>query len=155
MKVLGHLGHLSKDTWKESQITGTLENPTGCTMWYVAFLRLGDKVNMVFQWAGKSRREVRWSGPVAQPTDGLLEVPFPPTSPYPISSLVLKTASQAMTTPIHLQPIPLTCFPNRSNSVLPVLSKYRIFLESLTSLCRSNSSLAYLFISSLVEGGIL
>ena len=113
------------------------------------------RVNMVFQWAEKSCRKVRWSGPAAQPTDGLLEVPFPLTVQYRVSSLTLITASPTKATPIHPQPIPLTCFPNRSNSVFPVLSKYRIFPESCTSLCRSNSSLAYLFISSLVEGGIL
>lgn len=53
----------------------------------------------------------------------------------------------------HHQPIPPTCFPNRSNSVFPVLSKYRIFLESSTPLRCSNSSRAYLFISSRVGGG--
>lgn len=139
------------------RIAGYRDTREPCRMHNVVryfFHPLG-KVNKIFHWAAKSRNEVRRSGPAAQPNDVFVEVPFPLTVPYPVSSLVLTTVSPAKTTPIHPQPIPLTCFPNRSNSVLPVLSKYRIFLESFTSLCRSNSSLAYLFISSLAEGGIL
>ena len=155
MKALGHWGHLSRNTWSESQTTGKLKDPCRMHDMVRYFSHTQGRVNMVFQWDGESCRKVGRSDPAAQPTDGLLEVPFPMTVLYPVSSLVSTKVFPAKTTRIHPHPILLTCFPNRSNSVLPVLSKYRIFVESCTSLCRSNSSLAYPFISSLVEGGSL
>lgn len=110
---------------------------------------------MVFLYLDTACRKSRRPGPAPQPSSGLLHMPFPLIAPHLGSPLVCLATTLAATSPSRPQPIPLTCFPNRSNSVFPVLSKYRIFLRSSTSLCCSNSSLAYCFISALVGGGIL